>query len=86
MTELSLEQVMGRVLEIAKQTAPGAAQIAPESSLIRDLALDSLQALELVSDVETEFGVTFPSEALPEIDSLADVAKLVLELRRERAE
>ncbi|MFN8390064.1 MAG: acyl carrier protein [Bdellovibrionota bacterium] len=77
----SFERVLERVLEIAQRSTPPGSVISAETSLIRDLSLDSLQALELVSDVEMELGVGIPSEMLPEIDTLADVARIVVRVQ-----
>ena len=54
-------------------------KISPEASLA-DLGLDSLTFVELLFDVEDEFGIKIPEGV--SFETLADAAKLVDELVR----
>ena len=56
--------------------------IAPSDHIQNDLGLDSLGVMELVSDVETRFGVSIPSEMFDRIATVDDVARAVTELQR----
>lgn len=69
-------ETLSKILELCAAAHPEAS-ISAESSLTRDLGMDSLQALELISEIETTFGVSIPSEMLPEADTVSDVARLV---------
>ena len=79
----NFEQVLSSVVEICKSSVITEIEIeiGPKTALIRDLGLDSLQALELVSEIESTFGVSIPSELLPEIETLEDVARLVVNVQ-----
>lgn len=55
--------------------------IQPTDHIQRDLGLDSLGVMELVSDVETRFNVSIPSEMFDKIETVGDVAKAVTQLR-----
>jgi acyl carrier protein len=48
------------------------ARITDDADLYADLGLDSMQALEIVLEVEKRFSVQIPEEALKEIRSLGD--------------
>jgi acyl carrier protein len=52
---------------------------------VRDLGLDSLQAVEVISEIESALNVSIPSDALPEIDTLSDLAKLVVASKARKA-
>ena len=77
-----LDEVLGSILRLCRAALPEA-EVHAQSSFTRDLGMDSLQALELISDIETEFKIAIPAEALPEADTVEDVAKLVLRFRKQ---
>jgi acyl carrier protein len=56
--------------------------IQPSDHIQKDLGLDSLGVMELVSDVETRFNVSIPSEMFDKIETVGDVAKAVTTLQR----
>lgn len=51
--------------------------IRPSDHIQNDLGLDSLSVMELLSDVETRFGVDIPSDLFEQIATVQDVARLV---------
>ncbi len=62
-----------------------AAPISASSRLIDDLGLDSLQSFEMVAELEDHFGITVPMEALHEIVTLDDVARVIVRVLEGRA-
>jgi acyl carrier protein len=56
--------------------------IQPTDHIQKDLGLDSLGVMELVSDVETRFNVSIPSEMFDKIQTVGDVAQAVTTLQR----
>jgi len=58
-------------------------EIAPETDLVADLALDSLKQLELLVELENHFGVCLEAEADQEVLTIGD---LVAWIERARAE
>jgi acyl carrier protein len=66
--------------ELAREMRPGQVEAAPkridmESSLERDLGLDSLGRAELVARLERAFAVRLPEEVLGGAETLADLAR-----------
>ncbi len=59
--------------------------IEPSDKIMKDLGLDSLGVMELVSDVETKFNVSIPSEMFDRIETVADVARAVTQLQKSAA-
>lgn len=63
------ETTQQKVFEIiAKQAKLDVATIKPESTL-KDLGVASLEAIELIFDIEEEFNITFPDQQGANFDS-----------------
>lgn len=58
---------------LAKQRDIPAETITPESRLGEDLKADSLDLVELVMDLEQEYGLQIPEEDLPNIHTVGDI-------------
>ena len=57
------------------------ATVTAETRLREDLKADSLDLVLLVHDVEDEFGVVFPEEALTQVKTVGDAMAVVTRLR-----
>ena len=72
-----------RVLQVtAEQCGLAVDRLTPNSRLIEDLGIDSLEVVELIMAIEEQFGVTIPDEAAQEVFTyspvtLRDLAALV---------
>lgn len=84
-TSKDSENIAQAVLEIVREVAleldPDAfssVSLNLKSDLDRDLAFDSLTRAELLTRVETRFGVSLPDNALSSISSLEDIVTVVL--------
>ena len=62
---------------IAKQLDLPEGQITMESRLIEDLKADSLDIVELIMDLEQQYGVQIPDDELPNIHCVGDIIKYV---------
>jgi acyl carrier protein len=69
---------------IARQLGVGPDEIAPESWLADDLAVDSLELIEIALTVEEELGVTLPQSMLDEIRTCAELVDGIVTLTAER--
>ncbi len=58
---------------IAKQLDIDENQIMMESKLIEDLKADSLDVVELIMDLEQEYGIEIPDDKLPMIHTVGDI-------------
>ena len=58
---------------IAKQLDIPEENIKMESLLIEDLKADSLDVVELIMDLEQEYGVEIPDDELPNIHTVGDI-------------
>ena len=68
------EQVKDALVESLNIDGEG---ITPESRLKEDLEIDSLAAVELSLDLETEFDVEISDEELAALVSVEDIVKLI---------
>ena len=65
---------------------PGKVAIGPESRLVEDLAIDSLDLVSLVLRFQDQFDVVIDEDAVPNLCRVADiVAYLAASRRRQRA-
>lgn len=52
-------------------------KVTPESDIIRDLGLDSLDIVDMLMSVEETFGVTIDDGDVAEMKTVADVVKFI---------
>ena len=55
-------------------------KVAPDAKIVDDLGADSLDVVELLSQLEDEFGVTIPDEEIETLVTVADVASALEKL------
>jgi len=67
-----------RLIELAaKRFGADQASLSPEADLFESLKIDSVQALELLSELEMEFDVEIPDYELQDAKTFAALAALV---------
>ena len=52
-------------------------KITPETSLMKDLEADSLDAVEIIMGIEEEFDIEIPDSAAEGFENVGDIAKYV---------
>ena len=62
---------------IAKQLDIPGENITAESKLIDDLKADSLDVVELIMDLEQEYGIEIPDDELPKIQTVGDILTFI---------
>lgn len=62
---------------IAEKLNAEESKITMETTFIDDLGADSLDAVELVMDVEDEFGISFTDEETQTLQTVGDLVKLI---------
>jgi acyl carrier protein len=53
--------------------------VTPETSLMKDLEADSLDAVEIIMGIEAEFGIEIPDEEAEKFQNISDIVKYVEE-------
>ena len=56
-------------------------KITPDSKIVDDLGADSLDVVELLSQLEEEYGIVIPDEQAENLVTVADVAKAIEALK-----
>ena len=62
-------------------TLPTPVTITTETSITRDLGLDSLAVMDFVMVLEDKFDVSIPLERIAEVETIGDLARTISELR-----
>ena len=70
------DDILKRVIELFS-TMTEAEEITPDSALIDDLEISSMDVLLLVSGIEEEFGIQVPEKAIRQMVTIGDVAEIV---------
>ena len=76
MTPPTLATIQDAVVEILKDVSRRPIEPTLESDLIADLGFDSLQVMEVVTELEDRFDITIPADTLstgPAAHTVADV-------------
>lgn len=71
--DVILERLCAHLERIA---APGT-DIKPDDNLIDQLALDSMKVMNLVMEIEDEFDISVPINALADVYTVEDLARLI---------
>ena len=57
-------------------------KVTPEAKIVDDLGADSLDVVELLSQLEDEYGVVIPDEEVENLITVADVANEIEKLTK----
>jgi acyl carrier protein len=68
------------VVDVLKHVSRRPIQPSLESELVADLGFDSLQVLEVISELEDRFGITIPADDVPAVRTVAQVVERVRRL------
>ena len=71
--------VFERIKEMLEETVGEDIHITPDATLMADLSLDSLDIVELILDLEAEFGAETFNEEREKIRTVADLVNLIEE-------
>ena len=72
-----------KVIEIiAKQLRIDKSKINAKTNIAADLGADSLDLVEVLMELESEFNVSIPDEAIPGIVTVEDLVKYIDENRK----
>jgi acyl carrier protein len=70
-------QILDGVREVIRDELRWEVPVAPSTNLVRDLQLDSLRQLTLVVELENRFQVRLDAGDEEELETLADVVRLI---------
>lgn len=64
---------------VAKQLNKDLAEITEEKEVVKDLGADSLDVVEMLMNLEEEFGITVPEDVAVNIKTIGDIIKIIEE-------
>lgn len=79
----SYQDYLTRLLTLASPKAKPGVALNAESDLVNELGLASLDVMEMIEQIEDEYDISFPLNALPDIRTLADLARQLEKLGNE---
>ena len=72
------EEIFEKVKKlISERLAVNESKIVPEASFIEDLGADSLDTVELLTQLESEFNITIPDEDAEKITTVGSVIEYI---------
>ena len=74
------EETLKITTDILKKHVDVKRAIRPHDHIQHDLGLDSLGVMEVVADIEDQFNVTIPNDALATMGTVEDVARALIKL------
>ena len=76
----SYESCLARVLEMLGSLGKAKTTITEGSDLAGELGLSSIEVMEVIEQVEDEFDISFPLNALSDIRTVSDLARQIARL------
>lgn len=62
---------------VAKTLGVEESKITLETSLVNDLGADSIDAVEIIMELEDEFGIEFDDEATQTVQKISDIVEYI---------
>jgi acyl carrier protein len=74
------DEIRNAIIEILQPHAKVGQDLAGETQLVADMGLDSVQVMELLTEVEDRFDISIPLNLLPEVRSIDDLCEQIRQL------
>lgn len=74
---MSNPDILSKVIEIIAPYNKKGISVAGTTTFASDLELDSLTVMDMVADFEDDFDILLPLNILPDLETVADVAKAI---------
>jgi len=79
----SREYLLENIITQLKQIKPDAGSLSADTDLVSDLGLDSVQVLEMCTDLEDDLDLSIPVNRLGEVRTAGQLADLLQQLLNE---
>jgi len=76
-----VNDIVETIIAALLKTLPTPVTVTAETSITRDLGLDSLAVMDFVMVLEDKFDVSIPMERIAEVETIGDLARTISELR-----
>ena len=74
---MTLVQLNDEILDLVQESTETDLPITPETHLIRDMGLSSVEIMLLISDLEDHFDITISPAQLRHVQTVGDLTQLV---------
>lgn len=76
---MTIAQVTQMVTDTIQKSTETELELTQDTHLVREIGLSSVEAMLLFSDLEDAFGIDIPVSALRDIETVGDVAQMVIQ-------
>lgn len=80
MTE-SFNKTQAEIIQGLRELVPASVTMTGETRIVTDLHLDSLAVMDFIMSLEDRFEIVIPLDRVSDVETLADLAKVVDQLR-----
>jgi acyl carrier protein len=81
MVEINQEDILDLLCRRLASFANTEQEITPETNLITQLAIDSIKLLNLIMELEDNFDISIPLNALTDVVTVYDLANLIYRIK-----
>ena len=81
---MELTEITETGIKLAKKVDDKSETLKPDSALVADLGLESVQIIEFLCEVEDHFDIVIGEDSLADVVTVSDLAKLVHHLITEK--
>ena len=79
--EKNVEEILSDVIPILKRFTKPDMEVTADNHLMHDLDLDSVKVMELMMELEDHFDISIPLNALPDVNTVAELASEIAQLK-----
>jgi acyl carrier protein len=76
--------VLQKLCHHLKQLVDPEVEITPQTDLINGLAIDSVKLLNLIMEIEDEFDISVPINALADVQTVHELASLIHQIKSQK--
>lgn len=77
----AVEEILSDVIPILKKFTKPDMEVTADNHLMHDLDLDSVKVMELMMELEDHFDISIPLNALPDVNTVAELASEIAQLK-----
>lgn len=78
----SLQKTQAEIIQGLREIVPASAALTGDTRIVGDLHLDSLAVMDFIMSLEDRFEIVIPLDRVADVETLADLAKVVDQLRK----
>lgn len=79
--EKTVEEILSDVIPILERFTKPDMEVTADNHLMHDLDLDSVKVMELMMEIEDHFDISIPLNALPDVNTVAELASEIAQLK-----